>query len=158
MIDCNDIWWSNGLNEELYAAIFGRQSRRAWLATLPAGAPVDKGRTIGYGDFELESGTVVRFDWAAHPDPSTTSAGNDIHWQLEYTTRSGEQRRVTGGGEEDPVDLGMRPGDRVGYFKVRWRHGSHVLSVLGLWMRSADFAVTSDTVLDQYFATLRGEG
>ncbi|MFM9884235.1 MAG: toll/interleukin-1 receptor domain-containing protein [Burkholderiales bacterium] len=157
VIDCNDIWWSNGLSEELYAAIFRRQSRRAWLATLPAGAPVHMGTTIGYRDFESDSGTVVRFDWAAHPDPSTTPARNDIHWQLEYARRSGEQRRVTGGGEEEPADLGMRPGDRVGYFKVRWRHGSHVLSGPGLWMRSAALDVTSDTVLDQYFATLHGE-
>jgi hypothetical protein len=143
VIDCNDIWWSNGLNEELYAAIFRRQTRREWLAELPPGAPVSKGTTIGYNDFASDSGTAVRFEWKA--------SRRDIQWKLEYRRRDGRHAHAAGRGKSQPVDLEIKPGSRIGFFKVRWRHGSHVLHGPDLWMRSGDLMITSDSVLDDYF-------
>jgi hypothetical protein len=150
LIDCNDIWWSNGLNEELYAAVFRRQPRHAWLASLPTSAPVSAGTTIGYSDFVSDSGVVVKFDWAfdkSHPE--------SLRWQLEYRQRDGTQRHVTGGGSQSAADLAMKPGNPIGFFKARWRHGSHFLAGPDLWMRSKDLGITSDMVLDQYYETLR---
>ncbi|HEY3496649.1 MAG TPA: toll/interleukin-1 receptor domain-containing protein, partial [Polyangiaceae bacterium] len=114
VIDCNEIWWSNGLNEELYAAVYRRQPRRAWLAALQPGAPVSAGTTIGYDDFISDSGVVVQFDWTSDP-----AHAESLQWRLEYRRRDGSQRRVTGGGSDSAADLGMKPGDAIGFFKVR---------------------------------------
>jgi hypothetical protein len=151
VIDCNDIWWSNGLNEELYAVIFRRPPRREWFAKLPPGAPASKGTTIGYDDFASDSGTAVRFDWGATYEFPSGSLRNDVQWKLEYRRRDGRHVQVAGGGANQTADLGIKPGDRIGFFKVRWRHGSHFLHGPDLWMRSGDFAITSDSVLDEYF-------
>jgi len=43
----------------------------------------------------------------------------------------------------------------VGFFNVRWRHGTHVLSGPGLWMRSADLGISPDMVLDEYYGAGR---
>lgn len=152
VIDCNRIWWSNGLNEELYAAVFKRQPRRAWLASLSRGAPVSEGTTIGYDDFVSDAGVVVAFDWSFE----SGSCRESLRWQIDYRRRDGTLCRDAGGGIGRAADLAMKPGDRVAFYKVRWRHGSHVLEGPDLWMRSSDLGLTSDMVLDQYFRTLNG--
>jgi TIR domain len=150
-IDCNDIWWSNGLNEELYAAVFKRQPRRAWLDLLPRGAPVSKGTTIGYDDFVSHAGTVEAFDWS-HEDRSRPES---LRWRLTIRHKDGTRHGHEGGGADRAADLAMKPGDRAGFYKVRWRHGSHFREGPELWMRSADLGLTSDTVLDHYYDVLR---
>lgn len=152
VIDCNRIWWSNGLNEELYAAVFKRQPRRAWHASLSRGAPVSEGTTIGYDDFVSDAGVVVAFDWSFE----SGSCRESLRWQIDYRRRDGTLCRDAGGGIGRAADLAMKPGDRVAFYKVRWRHGSHVLEGPDLWMRSSDLGLTSDMVLDQYFRTLNG--
>ncbi len=150
VVDCNDIWWSNGLNEALYAAVFDRQPRSAWLETLAGDAPVSQGTTIGYDDFESDAGIVAAFDWSFHE----VSRAESLRWQLDYRRKDGTLHHDAGGGRDHAADLAMKPGDRVGFHKVRWRHGSHFVEWPDLWMRSADLRLTSDNVLDDYYATL----
>ena len=152
VIDCDQVWWSNGLNEELYAAVFKRPPRREWLASLSTGTLVSEGTMIGYDDFLSDAGVVVAFDWSF----DSGSRRDSLRWQLEYRRRDGAVCRETGGGVDRAADLAIKPGDRVGFFKVRWRHGSHVREGPDLWMRSSDLALTSDMVLDHYYEALHG--
>ena len=66
------------------------------------------------------------------------------------------EHRDAGAGSDRAADLAMKPGDRVGYYKVRWRQGSHFLEGPDLWIRSSDLGLTSDMVLDHYYTTLQG--
>jgi len=99
-----------------------------------------------------DAGVVVAFDWSFE----SGSCRESLRWQIDYRRRDGTLCRDAGGGIGRAADLAMKPGDRVAFYKVRWRHGSHVLEGPDLWMRSSDLGLTSDMVLDQYFRTLNG--
>lgn len=153
VVDCDGIWWSRGINEELFAAIYGRPGRRAWLEAEPAHSSI-AGDVLTYDDLATDAGTVVRFSWSFNETRSPHASGNDVSWSLEYERRPGEVRQVTGHGKEQPVDLDMQSGDRVGFIKVRRRKGSDFRFGLPLWMRSNQLNVTTDSVLDRYYGVL----
>ena len=84
------------------------------------------------------------------------SRPESLRWRLEYRRRDGTLHRDAGGGIDRAADLAMKPGDRVGFYKVRWRQGSHFLEGPDLWIRNSDLGLTSDMVLDHYYTTLQG--
>jgi hypothetical protein len=153
VVDCDRIWWSRGISEELFGAIYGREGRRAWLSH-ESGDRVSEGDTLRYGDLGTDAGTVVAFDWTSSPCSDSDFRRRDLSWCLEYRRRSGERVRVAGGGEEKPADLDMRLGDRIAFVKLRRRWGNDLGTGLPLWMRSDDLNVSPDAVLDRYFGAL----
>jgi TIR domain len=153
VIDCDRIWWSRGISEELFAAIYGRQGRRAWLGE-QRGTLVIEGNTLGYRHLATDSGTVVSFDWTTSPCFDSDFRRKDLSWCLEYTPHGGGTSRVVGGGENKPADLDMRPGDRIAFINLRRRWGCSIEGTLPLWMRGDNLTVTPDVVLDRYYEAL----
>lgn len=151
VVECAGLWKSNGINEELFAALFGREGRRAWRDRQPRVAAAEAADTgyFTYGDFASDGGMAVDFAWRFRRR-RFWSRERIIVWRLEY--RVGFQIREAGGeGDDAPVDLGIRPGDRVGSYVCRRRGGTSLPDGVPLWMRTHDPAVTSDTVLDAYY-------
>ena len=153
VVDCDGIWWSRGISEELFAAIYGRKGRKTWLGDQP-GTSFSEGHVLHYEDFATDAGTVTSFDWRASPCTSGSFRRKDISWSLEYERRSGETVRVVGGGEDKPADLGMTKGNRIASVKLHRRWGVDLMQPLPLWMRSDSLALSPDAVLDHYFAEL----
>lgn len=153
VIDCDGMWWSRGISEELFAAIYGREGRKSWLARESA-TPASKGETLSYGDFAAEAGTVVSFTWNTSPCPGSDFRRKDLSWLLEYKKPSGKKVKVAGGGEDKPADLDMRPNDRIAVATLHSRWGTQLRRGLPLWMRSDDLKVCANTVLDRYFEAL----
>jgi hypothetical protein len=157
VIDGEGLWKSNGINEELFAALLGREGRRAWRDRQPGlreAEAADPG-VFRYADFQSDGGVAVDFTWKLRRR-GLWSRARIVDWRLTY--RAGEQtRQVRGAGEDAPVDLGIRPGDRVGSYVCRRRWGTSLADGVLLWMRTHDPAVTSDTVLDAYYQAYGGD-
>ncbi len=153
VIDLDKIWWSRGISEELFASIYGRSGRRAWLR-LQHGAPAAEGKTLGYRDFAADSGTVVNLDWTTSQFSGSDFRSKELSWQLDYLTRDGTANRIVGGGEKQPVDLDMHPGDRIAFINLRRRWGCTIEEPLPLWMRGDDLAISPDLVLDRYYEAM----
>jgi hypothetical protein len=109
VIDCDGLWWSNGLNEEVHGALFGHESRREWAdEQRRRGFKVpDENYVINYEDFESDAGSAVGLSW--------TVSGDDLRWEFVYD-RDGQRQIVTGSGAREPIDLDIQAGDRVGFF------------------------------------------
>ena len=153
VVDCDGIWWSRGISEELFAAIYGREGRKAWLSRQP-GTLASSGEILSYGDLGTEAGTVVSFSCSVSPYPDCDFRRKDIAWSLQYAKRSGELVHVSGGGEQMPADLDMQPGNRIAFVRLHRRCEMDLQIGLPLWMRSDDLEVTPDFVLDRYFDAL----
>jgi hypothetical protein len=153
IIDCDGLWWSRGISEELFAAIYKRQGRKAWLSRRP-GVQVRDGDVLYYGDLVTNAGTVVSFDWNTSPCSDSDFRRNDLSWSLEYRSHSGETVRISGGGEDKPADLEMQHGHRIAFINLHRRWGNDLGTGLSLWMRSDDLTVNPDVVLDRYFESL----
>jgi hypothetical protein len=152
VIDCNGIWWSNGLNEELFAALYNREGRRAWLDK--SGSRASAGSVLTYADFATDSGEITRFSWQATPGVPSSSFKKEISWSLQYRRSDGAVLTVDGRGKDQPVDLDMTVGCRAAFLVVRRRFGSHLYPGVPLWMRSKDLSLTSDSVLNRYYDAL----
>lgn len=147
VIDCRGLWKSNGINEELFAALFRRESRREWLQRERLWLDVNTGpEEFGYVDFESDGGVAVDFRWKAHGE---LDRRRSLSWRLTYES-GGVTKHVSG--EDEPVDLSIKPGDRVGFFICRYRRGIRVGGRgIPLWMRAEDLEITPDVVLDAYY-------
>lgn len=119
--------------EELYAAVYQRRGRREWL---------EHQRARGWPGFQREErrffnppltgcGKAISLDW--------TRTEDTINWTLEYE-KDGRKERVTGSGQTQVVDLGIRPGDLIGFLHSHRR--TH--------MRSGDPGLTADDVFQNY--------
>jgi len=159
VIDCLGLWKSNGINEELYAALFRRGGRRAWLEhqrELPAnGLENDEG--FSYADFESDSGTVIDFHYKLRQRGLFRfwKRQKTLSWHLTYAS-DGKTKNVSGVGEDEPIDLSIKPGNHIGSFVCRRRWGTHLHEGVLLWMRTQGLDVTPDDVLDVYYETLLG--
>ena len=146
VVDCYDLGPTNGINEELFAAVSGRQGRAAWVEEhRRRGVEVpwekDEG-SDGYEPFRSDSGIAVSLrHW---------EEGGDLHWQLDYE-KDRRLHKTFGCGEEQAVDLGIRCGDYVGFFIChRSPLGIRFLPGVPLWMRSRDLSIRPEDVLVAY--------
>jgi hypothetical protein len=124
VIDCRGLWKSNGINEELYAALFRRGGRRAWLEhqrELPENGP-ENDEGFSYADFESDSGTVIDFHYKLCPQGRFRfwKRQKTLVWHLTYES-DGETKNVSGVGEDKPIDLSIKAGDHIGSFVCRRR-------------------------------------
>jgi hypothetical protein len=124
--------------EELYAAVYKRRGRLQWLGEQSRrdARPEEAGRNWAER-WRSDYGVAKELRW--------TKKGNDIRWVLEYK-RDKKLHRVEGGGERQVVDLGIRPGDRVGYFV--FSHSTDPFT--SVWMRSEDLRLLPNTVVRDY--------
>ena len=154
IIDCDGIWWSGGVSEELFAAVYGRQSRKAWIAAEQGAVLAREGVVLRYGDLATEAGIVERFDWGISLHEGSDFRRRNVQWSLAYRRAGGEIGKVSGAGEREPADLGMRPGDRIAFMTLHRHCGSSFQDGRPLWMRSGDLKLTPDEVLDRYYEAL----
>jgi hypothetical protein len=153
VVDCDGVWWSRGIAEELFAVVYGREPRSTWIhKENPPGVRVSD--VLRYGDLATEAGTAVGLDYRITPCSGNALRHNDLSWKLEYRKPSGERCRVTGGGEVEPIDLGIQPGDRIAFMRLHRRWGNDIRRPRSLWMRSAVITISPDNVLDTYFDAL----
>jgi hypothetical protein len=143
LIDGNGLWRTNGINEELFGGLIRGDSRRRWAEQ--AGLPSDTDHYT-YADFESDGGIATNFEW----NRDAKSRTGKLQWALTYD-QDGSEKVILGQGEQSPVDLGIRPGDRVGSFVSHYRWGTQISAGVPVWMRSEDLDVTADRVLDRYY-------
>ncbi|MDQ4038821.1 MAG: toll/interleukin-1 receptor domain-containing protein [Actinomycetota bacterium] len=156
VIDCRGLWRSNGINEELFAALFRREGRRGWLEweRLWPDAEAVPEEVFDYADFESDGGLAVDFRCGVRGE--TLDPKRTLSWRLTYES-GGVTKCVGGEGEGEPVDLSIKPGDRVGSFVCRHRWGTSLSEGVPLWMRTDGLEITPDIVLDGYYERLGTE-
>ena len=139
LVECNDLWPMHGVKEELFAAVAGRQGRTAWIGEHrrrgieieEEGSPLADPK-YGYEPFRSDSGVAITLrHW---------EDGGEFCWRLEYE-KDRRLHKVSGRGQEQAVDLGIRTGDDVGFF---------VYGYTPLWMRSGDLRITPASVMVAY--------
>lgn len=154
IIDCDGIWWSRGISEELFGAVYSRQDRRVWITAGQPDTPAREGLVLRHGDLASEAGTVERFEWSSSAFEGSDFRRKDVKWTLAYRRVKGEISYVSGGGEREPADLEMHPGDRIAFINLHRRWGSDFRDGCPLWMRSSELTLTPDEVLDRYYQAL----
>ncbi len=144
IVDCYDLWPVNGINEELFAAITRRPGRTAWLERhRRRGTELldEEEGSSGYEPFRSDSGIAVSLrHW---------EEDGEFCWQLDYE-KNGKFHKVSGRGEEQAVDLEIRPGDEVGLFVCHRAPLARFWPGVPLWMRSGDLGIKSEDVLVTY--------
>lgn len=146
VVDCYDLGPINGINEELFAAVTGRQGRTAWIEEhrrRGVEVPLEKDQgSSGYEPFRSDSGTAISLrHWEEE---------GEFCWQLDYE-KDRRLHRVFGRGEKQAVDLKIRSEDYVGFFVCnRTMLGARFLPGIPLWMRSRDLSIRPEEVLDAY--------
>jgi TIR domain len=134
VVDCSGL--STGeIREELYAAVYKRQGRRKWLEEQKRrGWPGYSEGISGYDHLRSESGIATALRWIRED--------GKLRWVLEYNVE-GVAQKTEGGEREGPiVDLGIRPGDRIGFFMFNREKP--------LWMRSDNLGISPNAVIGAY--------
>jgi hypothetical protein len=71
LVDSDDLWYTQGLNEEIFAALHGYEGRKAWIAVNAAAGyaedPTGEQR-LRYHDRVLPSGIARLLDWSVSTD------------------------------------------------------------------------------------------
>src|SRR5215210_3053589 len=144
LIDCCDLWPIRGINEELFAAVTRRQGRIAWIeqhrqrgVTL-----LEEEGSFGYGPFRSDSGVAIALRY--------WEENSELCWQLDYE-KDWKSYTVFGRGDEQAVDLEIRPGDYVAYFVCHRAPLCRFWPGTSLWMRSNDLRVRPEDVLVTYW-------
>ncbi len=144
LVDCYDLWPVNGINEELFAAVNRRQGRTAWVRDhRRRGVELlgEKGGGSGYEPFRSDSGIAISLrHW---------EEGDDFCWQLNYE-KDGRLHKASGRGRDEAVDLGIRPGDEVGFFVLHRAPLVRFWPGKPLWMRSGDLSIKPEDVWAEY--------
>lgn len=124
--------------EELYAAVYRRRGRREWLGEQGRreARPAEARRNWAKR-WRSDYGEAVALRWE--------KKDGDIRWALDYR-KDGKLHRTEGGGENQVMDLGIRPGDKVGYFVFSYSTDPFT----SVWMRSEDLRLLPNTVVRDY--------
>ena len=151
-IDCHDLWPVNGLNEEIFAVVTRRRGRIAWieqnrLRGIHLLGKEDGSR--GYEPFVSESGIAISL---RHGEEDS-----NLIWQLDYE-KYRRLYRASGCDEDQAVDLGIRPGDEVGFFICHRASHGRFWPGAPLWMRSGDLDLKPEDVLGSYWQRSDPEG
>lgn len=135
VVDCSGL--STGeIREELYAAVYKRQGRREWLeGQKRRGWPGYREGRRGYDHLRSESGIATALRW--------TREGGELRWVLEYEVNGVAQKTVGDKREGTIVDIGIRPGDRIGFFLFSQEKP--------LWMRSDNLRLNPNAVMGAYY-------
>ncbi len=137
VVDCSGMNTGEIL-ENLYAAVYRRESRREWLAEQKKrGWPGYEEPPHGYEHLASDSGEVRALHWLRQD--------RQVMWELDYES-DGEVKTVRGSGANEIVDPGIRPGDKVGFFNLA--------TDKPLWMRSDDLSLTANEVVAAYHRAL----
>lgn len=151
LVDCYDLWPVHGINEELFAAVTNRSGRSAWIERhRRRGLELfvkDEGSN-GYEPFRSDSGIAISLRHWQEDD--------QFHWRLDYE-KDRRLHRVFGHGEEQAVDLGIRPGDHVGFFVCHRSPLCRFWPGVPVWMRSDNLHVRPEDVLVTYWHNSGGE-
>lgn len=149
LVDCYDLWLINGINEELFAAVTGRQGRIAWVEeNRQRGVEIEKDPgSSGYEPFRSDSGVAISLrHW---------EEDGEFFWQLDYE-KDRRLHRAFGRGKEQAVDLEIRSEDPVGFFIChRSVLGIRFLRGIPLWMQSRDLRIRPEDVLAEYMQRSR---
>jgi len=120
--------------EELYAAVYQRVGRRAWVEEQHRrGWHEREPRTPGYEHLMSDGGTAVALHWIEE--------GDSFRWVLEFEA-DGIEKRVAGRGPWQVVDVDICPGDSVGCIAL-----GHLNP---LCMRSRDLNLSYGDVIVKY--------
>jgi hypothetical protein len=111
---------------------------------------------LRYADFESDAGTAIAFAWRIRREGFLWQRRRRLVWRMSYD-RGGRAFHVEGQGEDEPVDLSIKPGDRIGRFTCRHRWGTHMAAGVPLWMRTRDLSISPDLVLDAFYEAFRAE-
>lgn len=146
VIDAEGLWWDNGIVEELFAALYDRPGRQAWLrkhAELGIEGPHRDPDTVvfHYEDYESEAGIAEEL----------RSYFKDGHFYWELSYRRGKQLySVSHMGMQCAVDLGIKKGDRIASFVSHRNSRARFLSGLPVWMRSDELSLSAEQVIADY--------
>ena len=143
-IDCKNLSIGEIL-EELYGAVYKRDGRRKWLEEQRSHGWREElpNRSFGYEHLRSDGGVADAL--------KVDRQRGRLHWVLDYTEPQPDGgkvfRRTEGLGENAIVDLGIRSGNRVGFFMF--------LDQIPLWMRSDDLTLDAFDVKRRYDLKLR---
>jgi hypothetical protein len=133
VIDCEGLQFGE-IEEELYAAVYQRMGRRAWVEEQHRrGWHEREPRMRGYEHLMSDGGTATALHWIEE--------GDSFRWVLEFEV-DGIEKRVAGRGPWQVVDVDICPGESVGCI------------ALGLWnplcMRSRNLNLSYGDVIAKY--------
>jgi hypothetical protein len=139
LVDCHDLWPTHGVKEELFAAVTERDGRMIWIEEhRRRGIELEDEESplsdpkYGYEPFRSDSGEAISLrHW---------EEDGEFWWQLEY--QQGQRfHKAFGRGRDEIIDLGICPGDDVGFFIYNYRP---------IWMRSANLHLKPSDVFVNY--------
>ena len=134
IIDCAGLELGE-IEDELYAAVYKRTNRREWLDQQAQRGWKNRTRSKRYGYEHLMSdgGVAISLNWARE--------GPTERWEILFES-DGREKRATGIGPYQVVDVDIREGDRIG--------GVAFMSESPLWMRSDDLELRVGEVISKY--------
>jgi hypothetical protein len=107
---------------------------------------VRKSSFLSYGDFGSKSGVVKNFSIKQFVEQKYWI---ELKWQLEVII-DGKLETVHGAGPFEPVDLDIKPGDKVGFYFRRKLSNGHVGIGLPLWLCSENSKISFEDVINKY--------
>ncbi len=140
LIDCKGLSMGE-IIEELYSAVYKRLGRQKWITKQDyfISDNTKRRRLGGYSHLRSDSGEAIALNW--------TRKGNRIHWVLDYIS-NGKERRVEGNTEDEVVDLGISPNDKIGFFLFNQK--------IPVWMRSEEkLDISPHIVVQDYLEKFR---
>ena len=144
VIDGEGLWWAGGIVEELYAAVYGRRGRQAWLKEhdeLGVEKSYRDSEVFHYEDYASEAGVAQEL--------RTFYEGGHLYWELSYR-RGGRVYKVRHMGMQCAVDLGIKKGDWIASFVCHRNRLGRFLSGIPVWMRSDVLSLSPDEVIGRY--------
>lgn len=141
IIDCKG-FQIREITEELYAAVYRRTGRRAWVVKQKnQGWQERKPQEPGYQHLMSDGGTAIALHWIED--------GDSFRWILEYES-GGTNKQVAGRGPYQVVDVSICPGDQIA--------GSNYGHYRPFWMRSNDLKLSTGDVLTKYWQKVGDPG